>query len=231
MRVAVCALAFCSLFGIAQPAAATIFDVHYSGIVQSGVDQTGVFGSANRDLSTLDFAADLRFDTSLGSPFVSSGSLADLTTFQPDPVRNLLLSSSLTTSQHSTSFNGLDSSDILEAAVTSDLLTGVFDQATQQGAFDASFLSFQSTAQGLPASFDVAYFGSLTPGGFDSSFQVATDNEMASGVLNATAVTITPEAVSAAPEPETWVLMFAGVAMLGAALRFDRRRQGAALAA
>ena len=38
-------------------------------------------------------------------------------------------------------------------------------------------------------------------------------------------------AVPAAPEPGTWALMSAGVAMLGAMLRFGRRREGAALAA
>lgn len=47
------------------------------------------------------------------------------------------------------------------------------------------------------------------------------------GNLNVSAIS----AVSAAPEPETWALMFAGVAMLGIMLRFGRRRQGAALVA
>ena len=37
--------------------------------------------------------------------------------------------------------------------------------------------------------------------------------------------------VSPAPEPSAWALMFAGVAMLGMALRFSRRRQGALLVA
>ena len=33
--------------------------------------------------------------------------------------------------------------------------------------------------------------------------------------------------ISAAPEPSTWAMMFAGVAMVGAALRLGRHRQGA----
>ena len=43
-------------------------------------------------------------------------------------------------------------------------------------------------------------------------------------------LTIADTAVSAAPEPGAWALMFVGVVMLGAMLRFGRRRQGAPLA-
>ena len=44
-------------------------------------------------------------------------------------------------------------------------------------------------------------------------------------------LTISDTSISAAPEPGTWGLMLAGVALLGATLRFGRRRQGALLAA
>ena len=39
---------------------------------------------------------------------------------------------------------------------------------------------------------------------------------------------ISASTISAAPEPGTWILMFGGMAMLGAMLRFGRRTQGAA---
>ena len=45
-------------------------------------------------------------------------------------------------------------------------------------------------------------------------------------------LTIAPEvSVSAAPEPSTWALMIAGVGVMGAALRFARRRDGVYAAA
>ena len=44
----------------------------------------------------------------------------------------------------------------------------------------------------------------------------------AQGTLDPTSITI--GAVSAAPEPATWLLLFAGVAMIGGMLRSGRRR-------
>ena len=43
--------------------------------------------------------------------------------------------------------------------------------------------------------------------------------------------TVGPAAVSAAPEPGVWALMFGGIAMMGAMMRFGRRRSGGAVVA
>jgi hypothetical protein len=44
-------------------------------------------------------------------------------------------------------------------------------------------------------------------------------------------VTGAPILTSGVPEPGVWVMMLAGVAMMGAAIRFNRKRGIAALAA
>ncbi len=50
------------------------------------------------------------------------------------------------------------------------------------------------------------------------------------GINDTLTITAAPGA-SAAPEPGTWALMFAGVGMMGAALRYGRARRNASLAA
>lgn len=53
------------------------------------------------------------------------------------------------------------------------------------------------------------------------AFSIADGNTDGEGTL-----TISGSPVSAAPEPGAWTLLIAGVACMGAALRFSRRRQG-----
>jgi hypothetical protein len=45
------------------------------------------------------------------------------------------------------------------------------------------------------------------------------------------ALEVSDIAVSLVPEPSVWIMMLGGIAMMGAALRFGRKRNGLALAA
>jgi hypothetical protein len=56
-------------------------------------------------------------------------------------------------------------------------------------------------------------------------FSVASTNDNVDPILDNVSVT------AAAPEPSAWLLMLAGVGMIGATLRFQRRRQTAGFAA
>ena len=206
------------------PAMATIVDVDYSGTVQAGQDTSGVFGAPGTDLVNQPFTADFVFNTSLGDRLTLPGELDLFTSTAPFPEGDALVSATLKIEGVTQAFNGLDESSASQFVLTDGLSSAAFDNPTGPVIFDASFLSVSATALGLPGSFDQPYAGALTPGSIPSSFQVAIDNELATGTLDATAVTI-----SAAPEPAAWVLFFGGVGLVGLTLR--RRHRSAVVGA
>ena len=58
----------------------------------------------------------------------------------------------------------------------------------------------------------------------DATFHYDTDQPNGGETLQVTDISA-PLPISAAPEPGVWALLIAGVAMMGAALRFGRKRQ------
>lgn len=105
----------------------------------------------------------------------------------------------------------------------------VFDTVTfySSAAFGGFSNNFTTTFEQGPQAFG----GSTSAPTFqNATYLYDTDQPNGGESLQVTDISAPPP-VSAAPEPGTWALMFAGVALLGAMLRFGRRRQGAALAA
>lgn len=93
--------------------------------------------------------------------------------------------------------------------------------------FSISSLGFAGTENAL--FYDSANtFYALTPGTYADGGKAIVGDVLPLPVAGAAAVdagaTYTVTAVSAAPEPGMWVLMMAGVAMVGAFLRFGRKQ-------
>ena len=115
--------------------------------------------------------------------------------------------------------------DFRPTTVTSSLGSSVVDVSTFIG-LNISGSPLFSFTKNLGQNFIVDDLNGSQP---SETFAVGTFTGV-SGEDSAT-LSITDAAISGAPEPGAWALLFAGVAMLGAVLRFVRRRQGALLAA
>lgn len=120
-------------------------------------------------------------------------------------------------------YNVTDFGQTFSADEVMDQVT--FYDSAQSGGFSNDFTTtFEPGPQ--------AFGGSKSAPTFQNAvYHYDTDQPNGGETLQVTDISAVPPPVSAAPEPGTWALMFAGVAMLGMVLRVGRRQQGAALAA
>ena len=120
------------------------------------------------------------------------------------------------------SYNVIDFGQTFSPVNVFDTVT-FYDSAKLGGFANTFTTTFEQGPQAFQGSTSAPLFQNAT-------YRYDTDQPNGGETLQVTDISAPPP-VSAAPEPSTWVLMFAGVAMLGAMLRFGRRRQGAPLAA
>ena len=213
------ALTSASFTGVAQ---ASIVTQIYKGTVLSGTDEgAGFFGRT--DLTGQLFSATYVFDDELGTRTLGSveGGVPGL---GPSPD----LSTTITIGGRTLSFKGAFgqfTNDSVSNRVSSD--------ASSPDVGTPFFYSASLSLEGLtvPQSLDTPFSGTgstsiFTLNGF--TFANSDTGELAFGSFNPTSVDVT--VTSAAPEPGVWALMIAGLGLVGAALRFGRRRSATMLA-
>ncbi len=241
------ALAVMLAFGVGQPAAATIVDITYSGVVASGADVTGVFGAAS-DLSGTPFTATFRFDLdastcsagAIGTDCVGGVAYGDAS---PNLGASLEIGGVAVTfvgdaSSEISGYNNLalglnPFSEQSHSATRSDRTASGDDLLI---AIDVLTLSSFGSNGALPASVDTPFAADLSAEQVNASFAIEDEiydprtgdfvvSAFAYGQLRPMSLVETVEA--AVPEPSAWMLMLAGIGAIGGLMR---RRRGMILA-
>ena len=208
------ALTSASFIGVAQ--ASTVTQT-YKGTVLSGTDEgAGFFGRT--DLTGQLFSATYVFDDDLGTRTLGSveGGVPGLGT-SPD------LSTTITIGGRTVSVRGA-----FGQFVNDSVSNRVSSDSSSPDVGTPFFYSASVSLEELkvPESLDAPFSGIgstsiFTLNGF--TFANSDTGELAFGSFNPTSIDVT--VTSAAPEPSAWVLMLAGVGLMGAAFRSRRRRQ------
>ena len=221
IRRALAATAAVALCAFSTAATATVIDLKVTGTVATSDDESGIFGPAGGSLAGDAFLAEYLFDPSLGTRFTLPPALDDLSYNAGVGEVSPLLGASLTINGKTAQFNGASSNSYGVFALGDEFLISAFDAPTGSQTFNASFLATDGTSPATPGSITDPFSGDASnlPSGPDS-YQVATETggplTVSTGTLNIEHI---ESLVSAAPEPMTWVMMIAGVAMIGLVLR------------
>lgn len=239
LGVGFAAVAAAGMLAFAGQASATQWVATYTGHVNGGYDETGVFGSAGSYLDNRAFTAAFTYDTSLGATttgadfqqqtgvFLSSASLTIGSGTYDFAVPFLVPGGQIET-HSATPFGPAGPGYVFHSAATNFDFLGIFYS------FDSLTLAGGAAA---PNRLDetVAETAVVNPAGGPADY--IGHFEINSGVIflgySRAFADLRPEtysvsAVGVVPEPASWGLMILGFGAIGAVLR--RRRQGAAFA-
>lgn len=201
-----------------QVADAHLLRVTYAGHVDTGIDNSGVFGKAGSIVGAR-YVASFVFDDAFGTrssipPYLDSvigGTFLGTST----PSRGAILKIDGVSFRFSGSNLGLHSQYPLGAAVSS-----YASDASPANPFNASFLGQSLMATDIPVPFGASFERSGLPAaiGFTNSFQIANGPGLylttyASGILLPNCVKVVP--ITSIPEPATWTLMIMGFTLSG----------------
>jgi hypothetical protein len=209
-------------FGIV-PASAAQFSVTYTGTVSTGFDNVGKFGTANTDLTGVDFSLVYLFDTSLGQ-FTNSAGHQDLyggsgflTPTTP------LLSAALTINGNTVSF----APGVLDMVQTDFGPSGAFNRyyaETNDNSTNWVFANIQNTLVTFPSAVDANFvYSLLTPGGDGTSNGQFRINGFTDAWGNLSPTTLEISAVNAEVPLPGALPLFAGG--LGAIALLSRRKK------
>lgn len=227
MKRVFASLAFAAGLGAAT-ASAAIVNVVYTGTVNGGYDQTGVFGIPAVDLTGVAFRAAFVFDTTLGFTYSSAEqnyAYGGRGFGNASPALSATITiNGVTAAIDAGSFGYIYG---FSASGSSTLLHQVSDYSSTSSVnhSDNLYLSINRLDGGLPADLGGPYVHAVatddqTYGSFEIisyNFDAGAYTNYAYGSLAPTTVAINAVA-SAVPEPATWAMMligFAGLAMAG----------------
>ena len=216
-----------------SPAAAVVKYAAYSGFIASGLDTTGVFGRANRDLAGLHYAVFFSYDRARATTIATDGLTYDSASGSGagSPIIDVSVVvwgttrsfSALTYGEAITSINALPEM----GHVASDYVS------VTNGLQKFDSVSFYPVrAFGAPASLNTNTFAiPFTGDGFvsletyDAANNVYTDRAIFT--VERTGFYEVYGGNGAVPEPASWALMIAGFGLVGGALRQRRETETA----
>jgi hypothetical protein len=207
---------------LATSAQAAIHTVTITGVVDSGYDQTGIFGVPDAVLSGLAFTSVYKYDTSLGQRFVDPGVSDNLQGGTNFGISNPVIAASITIAglklDYLATYVGVANSNSGSFTMVS------YDQDSSDPAlFQQHALYNIVELDGLPVGLDI-YLPTTAVGGIGLFDLVISENATGTTSLNTygwlTNQTLTVS--GGVPEPQSWELMILGFGMVGATLR---RRQ------
>jgi hypothetical protein len=217
----VVALAGLALSGHAG--ARTLFGAKYSGVVQSGYDLTGLFGTAGANLAGDAYTEVFTIDTATNSPIQTANSEMEIggAMYGLAPSVTATLTINGYSQSVSGAYSGLARTGYDAATGLYEIVDAATDESTSSaGAVDNFISGGVQTSNGaiIPTRFGsyvIAPNGS-TIRSYLSDFQFQTQSDIAANRVD-TYGTLT--VTSATPEPSTWALLMMGVGGVGLMLR------------
>lgn len=240
MRVAV-ALTGAALVAllVGPPASATVVLATFDGTIAGGdgaygnpaIDRLGLFGPVGANLLGDAYTATYTFDTTLGTVAssaclpASAGCPTGKNTLAGPPGGIPAVSESLTINGHAFSFGGstypVNSAELQAANDGAGFPSGIFAEVEANADLNSLRDELDLTNGGLPASLVATYHYTVHAGDGaatgNSFFQADTVGGLDRFEFGINSVSLAP--VSSVPEPASWALTLAGVALLGFAIR------------
>lgn len=217
-----------------SPASAVVKIATYTGTIASGFDSTGVFGTANTDLTGARYVAVYTYDVALAEGR-STGSSWDYIQFGTYfgyyffPKHTPAISATVTINGVTQSVGGAYRGQILtDATPTVDHL--VSESANNGDYWMLNEIYNFAHPTGAPGSLNQNFGPTAAPGGggwvnwFQTKLFTGPDIYRAYANFNDDAVYTVgdPSVGNAVPEPANWTLMIAGFGMVGGVLRQRR---------
>ncbi len=231
VRLTQIALAAGILLGVSSTHAFAADDIaFYQGVVTAGYDLTGLFGVAGASLAGDSYTEYFYIDTSKGINTVTSTS--DMTLGGSSTGLSAPISAAITINGHTeiisgatygiarTGYNSSTGRDEIYDAATSSSYTqsGITTNSISSGIYSTASNIIPNHYDGYNITVDNKTVFDLA-----SSFMFYTANYNGVASVNTYGAL---HALSAAPEPSTWLLMLAGVGGIGLAFRQAKKRHG-----
>lgn len=208
---------------IAAPAAAAPTTVSVSGTVTNGYDAAGIFGAAGASLAGLPFSAIFTIDRQSGDTAIATPALAYLYGAGSSAPVTAALTIGTGTYDFAGTRNGSARAVDTAGNGGTDALHYMVEDAgpAPAGLFYVGFDSLRD----LLAAADYGDYGTIALTAADNAKGYAQiGGSGANSYAELSLDAITSQTAGAVPEPATWMMMVAGFALAGTALRRPRAR-------